>query len=92
MKKSDLIGVFYNEEYLLKITNRFVQLNTNIETNHKPFYENVLWREKYEYDDKGDIISISENLSIVSTSNFDVEITLKLESDDPSDIFLKRFK
>ncbi|HEX7868473.1 MAG TPA: hypothetical protein VF455_00020 [Chryseobacterium sp.] len=92
MKKIDLIGVFYNDHYLLKITNRYVQLNTNIETNHKPFYMNVLWREKFEYQEKGEIIEISENLSIMFSTDFNTEIILKLESDEPAYISLKRFK
>ncbi|MCX8534645.1 hypothetical protein [Chryseobacterium luquanense] len=92
MKRSDLIGIFYNDDYLLKITNRYVQLNTNIKTDHKPFYTNVLWREKFEYQEKGEIVEISENLSIMFSTNFNTEITLKLELDETAYIPLKRFK
>lgn len=46
-KKLDLHGIFYSKEYLLTFTKRYVQLNTNIGTDHKPFFSRILWREKY---------------------------------------------
>jgi hypothetical protein len=69
MNNTDLIGVFYNNEYLLKITRRYVQLSTNIGTEHKPFYSNILWREKYDFRRLEEYFQLSENILLISTEN-----------------------
>ncbi|KFE99124.1 hypothetical protein IX39_00040 [Chryseobacterium formosense] len=90
MEKSDLHGIFYNEEYLLTVTKGYVQLNTNIETDHKPFFPKILWREKYEYEEKDHLIQISENLAVLPTSDFNFEVILILDLDQH--LPMRRFK
>ncbi|OCK50404.1 hypothetical protein BA768_19815 [Chryseobacterium sp. CBo1] len=90
MESSDLVGIFYNSEYLLKITKRYVQLNTNIDTDHKPFYTSVIWREKYEFIIKNDCIMLSENISMLLSSNASKCIFIKLPADQQNEIHLIR--
>jgi hypothetical protein len=90
MNNTDLIGVFYNDEYLLKITKRYIQLSTNIGTHHKPFYSNILWREKYDFIKLEEYFQLSENILLISTGNNmqNIKITIL---DDNITISLTRF-
>lgn len=78
--KSDLIGRFYNDEYLLDISENDVQLRTNIGTEHKPFYTDILFNEKYEFKLENNKIKISQNLYLLPPSNYKIKIKLVISS------------
>lgn len=82
MNDTDLIGVFYNDEYLLKITRRYIQLNTNIGTAHKPFYSEVLWREKYDFKRLDEEFQLSENLVLMNADNELQNISINILEDN----------
>ncbi|WP_294214711.1 hypothetical protein [uncultured Chryseobacterium sp.] len=88
--KTDLIGRFYNDEYLLDVTENVVQLNSNIGTEHKPFYTDVLFREKYEFKLESNKIKISQNLDILIPSDHAKKIIVVI-SDSFTFINLIRF-
>ncbi|WP_210148864.1 hypothetical protein [Chryseobacterium scophthalmum] len=80
LTRSDLIGRFYNDEYLLDISENDVRLNSNIGTEHKPFYTDSLFNEKYEFKLETNRIKISQNLDVLYPSNHKKKIKLVISS------------
>ncbi|SHF10237.1 hypothetical protein [Chryseobacterium vrystaatense] len=80
LNRADLIGKFYNDEYLLEITENTVQLNSNIGTEHKPFYTDIIFREKYEFKLESNKIKISQNLDILKPSDHEKKIIVVISN------------
>lgn len=92
MTKQDFLGIWYNEYYKLTISNDNVQLDTNIETQHKPFYTNCIFYEKNEFSklDK-DKIQISKSIILMITSEMSEKLTIIVTSDRITFIKLTKF-
>lgn len=90
--KKDMIDIFYNDDYLLKVTDRYVQLSTNLGTTHKPFYTSVLWREKYEYNKNQNLIQLSENIFVIVDDKNQDEIMISIADADIDKVTLIKFK
>ncbi len=92
MNKQELVGIYYNDEFKLEISENFVQLNTNTDTEHKPFYTELICYEKFELQIESSKIKLSESLSITTPKDLHNKIMLILTTDRIIFINLRRFK
>lgn len=91
--KQDFFGIWYNDYHKLTITNDYVQLDTNIDTEHKPFYTHCILHEKNEFTiiEKNDI-QLSANIVIMNPSDISKKITVILNFNGIIFIILTKYK
>ncbi|KQS89190.1 hypothetical protein ASG21_15500 [Chryseobacterium sp. Leaf394] len=77
----------------MTITNDNVQLDTNIETEHKPFYTHCILHEKNEFTiiEKNNI-QLSASIVIMNTSDMSKKITIILNFSGIIFIKLTKYK
>lgn len=70
--KNQLLGIWYNDMYLLEIQTDRVVLRTNIDTKHKPFYTKEIINELLLWEGSDKKIKIAKDIHLIEPTNSNV--------------------
>lgn len=89
--KNDLIGIWYNENFKLVVESNKIFLNTNIETEHKPFYTKEIYSDVITWVEAEKTIEMSNNITLLKSENISKVLVISLQTDRIELIRLTKF-